>query len=450
MVVKEQVVHLPVEPPRQAAAPGAVTAPVVALLDDDEYALLERFVQRRGALEPERRRTIADGLAARFAQRWPEPVTSSQAFLPRLFEHERAARARGAAVRSDTGAAREQHAIVAAGTARWSSFAAMLADAQRRGLNRMSEEEVSAFVAEYRELTTDLARLRTATRGREVNALFHLSRLVAGGHNLFYRQRRLAGSAALRYITVTVPREIRRCTPQVLLAALLLFGPGAIAYTAVVRQPEVARDFISPHMLDRAEDGVRRAQQGEGYIRDPQLWRPVMASSIITNNVQVSFVAFAAGITAGVGTVIALVANGIHLGGVLGLYESKGILPLILAFVAPHGVLELFAICLAGAAGLLLAQGIWLPGPRTRGEALVINGRRAIRLIAGATMLLLVAGTIEGLISPIEYWPLDLKLLVSAATAVLLALYLVQGRRGEADAPVEENAYGRLGGLSAD
>ena len=442
MVVRERVVHLTAPAPTVPAPREGEAAPAVAtLLSDDEYALLERFIQRRGALEADRRRTIADGLAARFAPRWPDVVTSSQAFLPRLYEHERAARARGVAARSDTGAAREQHAIVAAGAERWGRFAKMLDDAQRRGLARMSEKEVSAFVAEYRELATDLARLRTATRGREADALFYLSRLVAGGHNLFYRQRQLVGATAWRYMTVTVPREIRRSARPVLLAALLLFGPAAIAYTVVVRRPEAAREFIPPHMLDRAEEGVRRAKTEEGYIPDPQLWRPVMASAIITNNVQVAFVAFAAGITAGVGTVLALVVNGISFGGVLGLYQTKGILGLIVAFVAPHGVLELTAICLAGGAGLLIAQGMLLPGALTRREALVVNGRRAIRLVAGATLLLVVAGTIEGLISPIPYWPLDLKLIVSAMTAVLLVFYLVQGRSGEAEAPLEESGY---------
>jgi uncharacterized membrane protein SpoIIM required for sporulation len=153
-----------------------------------------------------------------------------------------------------------------------------------------------------------------------------------------------------------------------------------------------------------------------------------MASQIIANNVQVTFGAFAFGITAGIGTVLLLVMNGVSFGGVLGLYQSKGILRLIVAFVAPHGVLELTAVCIAGGAGFLLAAALLMPGRRTRKRALIENGQRAIRLVAAATVLLLVAGTLEGFVSPIPSWPLSAKLAVSAVTVVLLVLYLSSGR----------------------
>jgi uncharacterized membrane protein SpoIIM required for sporulation len=154
----------------------------------------------------------------------------------------------------------------------------------------------------------------------------------------------------------------------------------------------------------------------------------VLASAITANNVQVTYVAFALGITAGVGTVFMLVSNGVGaLGAPLGLYASKGIADQILGFVAPHGVLELAAICIAGGGGLLLAAAILLPGARTRGEALVEEGRRAIHLIAASTLLLLVAGLLEGNVSPLP-WPNEWKYAVSAATAVALAAYLAGGR----------------------
>jgi len=179
----------------------------------------------------------------------------------------------------------------------------------------------------------------------------------------------------------------------------------------------------------RAEDGVRRTRNGEGYIDDPQLLRPVMASSIVTNNVQVTFAVFAGGVTAGLLSVLMLVLNGISLGSVVGLYASKGIARLLLAFVAPHGVLELFAICVAGGGGFLIAAGLLMPGPRTRGRALVENARRAIRLIAASTFLLVIAGALEGFVSPIEWWPIEGKLAVSGVTLVFLVAYLSGGRR---------------------
>jgi uncharacterized membrane protein SpoIIM required for sporulation/uncharacterized RDD family membrane protein YckC len=355
-------------------------------------------------------------------------------------------RERPTTLTSDPAASADERALIAQAAPRWRAFGLLLKAAQlRHGLRSLSESEVSDFVSRYREISADLARLQTAAHGRQSAALFTLNRLVAGGHNLLYRERRLTARSVWAFVTTVVPREIRRSALPIAIAAALLFGPAAIAYTAVASHPTLAATFLPPVMLDRAEAGVERARSGEGYVPDPELLRPVMSSAIITNNVQVTFLAFAGGIFAGAGTVAALVFNGIDLGGVLGLYQSKGILPLIVAFVAPHGVLELSAICIAGGAGLLIGSAILLPGALTRREALVLRGRRAITLIAGAAMLLVIAGALEGFVSPIPWWTLPQKLAVSAMTALLLVLFvnLDRGRDGASSTGRSERVENR-------
>ena len=442
LVVREEVRELPAAAPaRSRARTGAdERAPVLQTqLSEDEYVVLGRFVERWGSLEPLRRAAIAQQLAARFAAALPDDDRAAAARLLDLHERERQARARGVSSRGETGAGRERQALIAAGSPRWRAFAGRLAAAQRDGLRSLGEQGVRDFVAEYRALAADLARLRTAAGGRAIDELFQLGRLVAGAHNLLYRDRGTALLGAFRFLFTDVPREIRRSARPIGLAALLMFTPAVIAATAVIRDPDVAPRMVPTSMLQRADEGVRRARNGEGYIPDPQLFRPVMASAIVANNVQVSFAAFAGGIVFGVITMILLVANGISLGAVTGLYVSKGIGTLLLAFVAPHGVLELFAICVAAGGGFLLAAALLLPGARTRRAALADNGRRAARLLAGSTLLLLAAGSLEGLVSPIEWWPLEGKLAVSATTLVLLVVYLLEGREpAGATAPGDE------------
>lgn len=439
IVVREEILPpiaaIPDAPPARGATGGRIATPPApampvrqAELDESEFSLLERFVERRNELDAARRAEFVAQLRARFASHLaPYADSSALVQLLRLFESEQAARAQGAAVRKDTGAARERHAIVAASAQRWAAFAGRLATAQKGGLRTLGEQGVREFVQEYRELTADLARLRTATRGGESRELFYLNRLVSGAHNLLYRRRTIHPAEVVRFLFFTVPQEINRSSRVVLLAAALLFIPMLVTGVAVVREPESAVAFLPPSMLDRAEDGVRAARAGEGYVDVPDVYRPQMASGIIANNIQVAFLAFAAGITAGILTCVVLVSNGFSIGAILGLYVSKGIGGLIFAFIAPHGVLELTAICIAGGAGLLLGAAFFMPGDRSRRRALVENGRRAVILVAGATWLLLFAGLIEGFISPIAWWPLELKLAVSAVSALLLYLYLRQG-----------------------
>jgi uncharacterized membrane protein SpoIIM required for sporulation len=427
LVVREDVLPVPDAPaPSRTERPGAV--PLQTMLSEDEYELLGRLVERWSTIEPLRRTVLVTQLAERFAAALPDDGRPAAPRLLELHERERRARTRGVAARGETGAGRERQALIAASQPRWNAFAARLARAQQGGLRSLGEEGVREFVAEYRVLASDLARLRTASGGRAIDELFQLGRLVAAAHNLLYRDRRVPLRKAIRFLFTDVPREVRRSAAPIALAALLLFGPALIATIGVVRQPGLAAELLPPGMLQRAEDGVRRARNGEGYIDDPQLFRPVMASHIVANNVQVTFAAFAGGITAGLLSVVLLLFNGVSFGSVTGLYVSKGIGSLLLAFVAPHGVLELFAICVAGGGGFLIAAGLLLPGNRTRRDALVQNARRAVRLIAASTFLLVIAGTIEGFISPIEWWPLEGKLAVSALTALFLVVYLRGGR----------------------
>jgi uncharacterized membrane protein SpoIIM required for sporulation/uncharacterized RDD family membrane protein YckC len=440
MVVRERAIAVGGRPNEADGllAPGIAQAMPTAVLTDDEYMLLDRYIERRGALDASRRTELAERLAQRFRARVPGLTGTDAAVLVRLHELERQARARGAPSRSVKGAAREQHAIVAKGMPRWREFASLLTSAQRRGLGSMSEAEVSDFVSRYRELAGDLARLQTAAGGRELDSLFALSRLVASGHSLLYRGQSVSWRSAWDYMTITVPSEIRRSWLPIALSAAMTFGPAAIAYVSVVRHPAVARQLVSPEMIDRAQHGVQWAKNDSGYVQIADSVRPVTATAIMSNNIWVSTLTFAGGITGGVLTAYALATNGIELGAVLGLYQSKGILSLILRFVAPHGVLELTAITFSGAAGLLIASALVLPGAMTRRQALVVRGRRAIRLVAATVLLLMVAGSIEGLLSPIPTWSLAKKLSVSAATAVLLAIY-VYGRRTGASRLVERS-----------
>ncbi len=424
-VIKEStVVVLPVvvsgNTPRQIGL-------IQAQLTDAEYSVLERYVTRRQSLEPERRQAFAKQLIKRFSSvLTPTEIEQPAATLIRLFERERDARATGVAGRSDTGAQREQHSLVALGVHKWNTFAQSLAAAKSRGLGKMSAEDVSVFVAQYREVTTDLAQLQTATRGRQSDALFYLSRLVAGGHNLLYRKRKQSFTAFVRYITFDIPIEIRRSWLPIMVAASLLFIPLITAYVAVVRTPSIAPQLLPEEMLHRARTAAEREQRGEGYITINKGEQPIAASSIMTNNIRVTYMVFVFGLTAGIMTVFILLNNGVAIGSVFGLYHANDVSRLLFGFVAPHGVLELSAICIAGGGGFLLGSALLLPGNRTRREALIQNGKRAITLIAGSSILLIVAGAIEGLISP-RVWPLEWKVVVSVATAIGLIGYLSLG-----------------------
>jgi uncharacterized membrane protein SpoIIM required for sporulation len=439
LVVRESVIAAD---PLAPAQPPAPTLAVESALTEDEVELLERFLSRASSLDADRRAQFATQLSHRFRSHLAESTDPMEA-LRALLAREREARAHGAGAAGETGAARERYALLLEGEPRWRRFSAHLAEAQRHGLERMGAAGVASFVAEYRAVATDLARLSTAARGRELGALFRLSRLVAGGHNLLYRQERLKWRAMHRYVFVTVPAELRRSRLPIIAAALLFFGSGAASYLGVVRQPELIDEMLSPGIIDRAEQSAARVSTGDRrYIDIEDYARPMLATSVIRNNVQVAFMAFASGITAGIFTVLLLLVNGVSIGSVLGLFHTKGVGAIIGDFVIAHAVFELIAICIAAGAGFLIAGALLLPGALTRREALVVQGRRALRLLTAAALFLLVAGVIEGLISPRVDLPFALKAAVAGVSGVLVVLYwsLARGAAVEEE-PGEVMAY---------
>jgi len=131
-------------------------------------------------------------------------------------------------------------------------------------------------------------------------------------------------------------------------------------------------------------------------------------------------------LTCGLLTAWLLLGNGMMFGFVLGLFKNYGVLSYLTTFVAGHGVLELTAIFISAGAGFRLAKAIIAPGDRTRKDALIVEGRIAARMIGAVITLLAIAGTIEGLLSTSDA-PAPWKLGVSAATVVLLVLYLLSG-----------------------
>lgn len=447
-VVHEQLAIVTAVPAR--AAEGVSAAAITSRLSEDEYALLGRFVSRRTQLDPALRVSFAAQLAERFRAHLTDNGSAPSAQLLRLYESEADARARGLPSRGAMGAARERHAIIAKNAGRWRDFATALTAARRSGLRAMTPEQVSHLVSLYREVATDLARLRTASDNEDQDAIFYVSRLVGAGHNFLYRQRSVAMHDVWRFLSVDVPREVRRSAVYIFAAAFFLFGPMAITFGALVRHPGLTPRLLPAAMIDRVVDGAHRDSLGNhAYIATKDFERPVMASGIISNNVQITYGAFAFGVTAGVMTMLLLIFNGMSIGAGFAVYANHGIFHQIGGFVIAHGVLELSAICLAAGGGFLLGAAILVPGARTRREALVINGRRALRLLSATTLMLIAAGTIEGLVSPRTDIPVGVKIGVAAATAVLLAFWFSRGRGDVTEAPEEMFAYSEPRALSS-
>ncbi|HEX3928755.1 MAG TPA: stage II sporulation protein M [Gemmatimonadales bacterium] len=392
---------------------------------DAEFRLLREFAQRSAALPADVRDRFAVGLAARFAARFPQRPQDNLLFVDQLYRAETARRRGrfGARTGGSTNSAVAER-LIARKSTRWDEFQKLADRAAARGLDTFSARELPDFAARYREVAADLARVRTYGADPVVTA--RLERLVVAGHNALYHEDRQTWLRIWIFFAEECPRAVVQSWRYVLVSILVLILPALAGYQLLRQQPHLAAELIPDTMLERAEAAAARKAAGQGYVEANANSRPVVASEIITNNIGVAFRCFAGGIVLGVGAFIVVALNGLQLGAISAYYANMGVLGYLWTFVIGHGLLELFAICVSGAAGFLLGRAVIAPGLLPRRDALAIAGRMAIRMIGAVVVMLTLAGTIEGLLSASDA-PLATRLVVSGATLLFLALYLLNG-----------------------
>ena len=426
--------------PEAAASPGTEPAGTgVPELSDEEFRLVHEFSERAAALPADPRHRVATQLAARLAARFPTRPTDPEVFLHNLHRDELARRRGRFGARTGTQGAGSRSGVAerlaVRQSPRWAQFDALAVRAAQQGLDSFRAEELQDFAARNREVAADLARARTYHAAPAL--LTRLERLVAAGHNALYRDERSSSRQVWRFVMEECPAAIITARRTVLLAIVLFVAPAAASYVLLRERPALAEELLPQTMLDRAAAGAQRQREGRGYYIADADDRGAMASQLMTNNITVAFNCFAGGIFAGVGSLFLLAYNGLALGAISGHFANVGLLGYLWTFVIGHGILELFAICVSGAAGFLLGRALIAPGDYSRADALVLSGRLAMRLVGAVIVLLILAGLIEGFISA-GTESLAYRLMVSATSLLFLVLYLTNGavslRRGRGHA----------------
>lgn len=302
----------------------------------------------------------------------------------------------------------------------WKSFggkAASLIKDGLHGMKKLTPEELSKLLAMYRQIVSDLARARskstdTATLG-EINSLAIL------GNQLLNRPYDSTSDKKIPFIKA-FPTTVRKYSSYMILSACLFFVPAAIAFFAIQWHHELAYDLVSESFLDF------QPWQEDNMHEVPPITRPVAATGIITNNIQVTFFAFAFGLAAGIGTVYLLIGNGIHLGAICSWLYLQGHGKAFWGWIMPHAGTEILAIILAGGAGLILADAVLRPGNRSLKESIKSAAGKAVTIEIGCMLMLIVAGLIEGFISPSGIG-FTARMLWLAFSCVLWGWYFVRG-----------------------
>jgi uncharacterized membrane protein SpoIIM required for sporulation len=307
----------------------------------------------------------------------------------------------------------------------WRRLEEILERVENSGPMTLSDDEAVTFGRLYRRAASDLNQAQTFVSG-DATVRF-LNDLVARAYLAIYGKDPVRPWAAIRWLVRVYPAVFRRNLGPLGLAALLCVGGMAFGYLVSRFDPATARAHLLPSEMAMIQP------RGEGE-EDPT---PVQStgefaafsSFLFTNNLQVSLVAFALGITLGIGTVWLMFSNGVLLGALGAVFVEAGQLRTFATGVLPHGVLELPAVLIAGAAGLLLAQGIFRARPWPRRDELARIGKEALLLVSGCVPLLSAAAILEAYVARAPDWFISagVKLGVAGVVGLLFAAYVCLG-----------------------
>ncbi len=305
----------------------------------------------------------------------------------------------------------------------WNRLEQLVTVSGRSGVSALTPTDLQELALLYRQIAADLATVREDSTS--TNLAQYLNQLLGRAHNIIYMGRKTERRNIFTFYRYTYPAIFRKTFPNTLVAFLLFLCAAVAGCLLTLSDPSFSRHFLGPRMMQSIE-------QHKMWTDSIVTVKPVASSQILTNNLSVSILTYALGITAGIGTVWMMLLNGLLIG-VVGTACWQAQMSLALwSFVAGHGVLELPAIFIAGGAGFIIARGLLFPGALPRGESLIRAGRLSAQLFFGTIPLLLIAGFIEGFISPSDM-PVPIKFVLAAGLFTLLILYLFFTGKSQAD-----------------
>lgn len=284
------------------------------------------------------------------------------------------------------------------------------------------DAQLDELIAGYQRTSAQLSHVRTTYGDPEL--ILRLSRLLGEARVVIYRRRGNPLRAAARFFTQVFPAAVWGSRRYVATAALCFAIPAVAMGVWLANDPAVLDASVPPEL----QRSIAESEFRDYYSSEAA---QSFAGKVTVNNIYVSFLAFALGLVPVVGPVFILGYNGLNIGVMAAVMHDAGEGAQFWGLITPHGLLEVSAILIAGAAGLRISWALVAPGDRTRSNALAEEGLRSVVIVMGLMLCFCVAGLIEGFVTP-SGMPTVLRIGVGVSVLVAFASYVVLlGQRAE-------------------
>jgi uncharacterized membrane protein SpoIIM required for sporulation len=303
----------------------------------------------------------------------------------------------------------------------WEKLNTILDRMAKNGPAGLTQDDLKALGPLFRRVTAHLAYAQTCYPEHEM--VDYLNRLTVKAHGHIYKKETLGANRLKSFFGREFPSLVRIHWLSISLAGLILVMGLFLGFLLNHYQPALNGLVIPEHVQRSITEELARGQIGAQWSAGE---KPAISTYIMFNNIQVGFSSFALGFTWGLGTVYILFLNGLMVGVLGAIFTAAGYALDFWTLILPHGALELLAIFICGGAGLTLAKALVMPGDYLRKDALMVQGKIAVKLVIGTIPMFVVAAIIEGFITPGSL-PGSVKLSVGAITLILFFFYIFLG-----------------------
>ena len=280
--------------------------------------------------------------------------------------------------------------------ASWHKLDQIINRAERRGVNALSDEDMIALPRLYRQAVSSLTLARSISLDQ--NVISYLETLCAKSYLFVYGTRSNFTQRIAHFFAHDWPNAVRAAWKPTLLSAGCLFGGALLAFILCMIDMDWFWTFNASIIGERTPDATTAYLESTLYSDETDAGGMLSAFSaqLFSNNSGVALFAFALGFMFGVPTAILIAYNGVLLGAFYALFWSRGLGYELTGWLFIHGVTELFAIILAGAAGFMIGGSVAFPGQKSRMASAQTAGRSAATIAIGAVIMLFFAALLEG------------------------------------------------------
>ncbi len=298
----------------------------------------------------------------------------------------------------------------------WQRLEDLLALLRGSSLRGLSRAEVREFGELYRRAASDLAIARAETRDPKL--LNYLNSLVIRAHGKIYRAEAQGLNLIWQFFAKDFPQTFRKNLRYIWLAFAIFTVSGIASFLLCYYDNSFADELGLASIRSFAQTDMR------WWMRLNEA-NQIGSSEILTNNIRVALMAFALGAFFCIGTIFILFFNGLQIGGVVGVcYKTNPAFGNeLVTFMVGHGVIELSCIFIAGGAGMMIGYALINPGNLSRVQALKKKGIEATKIVIGCAVFLVIAGIIEGFLSP-SALPAWIKFGTGITTGIAMFSYL--------------------------